>query len=170
MATSQKKTPNLNDDNERLKDAPSKELAKKLKIFVNTHEMSELSEKLDTLSKTSGLDAIHKIASMNSKMDFLNKTSALSIALDHLNKVADLDALNKRTAIREQSNSLKEVASKSILSFNLYPVKSFELSLKSIHYPTSIEDALARNWKNVGNDLWKSYLTASSNQFSDNNE
>lgn len=169
MATSPK-TPNLNNDSEQLKDALSKELEKKLKIFVNTHEISNLSEKLDALSKASGLDTLNKIAAMNSKMDFLNKTSALSVALDHLNKVTALDTLTKTAAIKDQPNSLKEVASKSFLSFNLYPTRSFESSLKSINYPTSIEDALARNWKNVGNDLWKSHLKVSSNQFSDNNE
>lgn len=169
MATSPK-TPNLNNDSEQLKDTPSKELEKKLKIFVNTHEISNLSGKLDALSKASGVDTLNKMAAMNSKMDFLNKTSALSVALDHLNKVTALDALTKITAIRDQPNSLKEVASKSFLSFNLCPTRSFESSLKNINYPTSIEDALARNWKNVGNDLWKSYLKVSSNQFSDNNE
>ncbi|MGZ8159812.1 MAG: hypothetical protein ACXWT1_03480 [Methylobacter sp.] len=169
MATSPK-TPSLGNGSGQSKDAPTKELTKKLKIFVNTHEMSELGEKLDVLSKVSRLDALNKMVSMSSKMDSPIKTSALSVALDRLNKITGLDTLNKITAITEQPNSLNEVAAKSLLSFNLYPTKPFESSLKSINYPTSIEHALARDWKNVGNDLWKSYLTVSSNQFSDNNE
>lgn len=181
-----------NKDREQSKDELPNELTEKLKNGVNTHVISELSERLYALKKASGfdslnqiaaireqfealnkatvLDTLSRIAAIKEQFDALHKTSALSIALDDLNKATGLDTRKKIAAIIEQPNTMKEVASKTLLSFNLFPIKSFESSLKKINYPNSIEHALARDWQNVGNDLWKSYLKVSDNQLSDNDE
>lgn len=199
MATSQK-TVSLNNDGEQLKDVLPKELTEKLKDGINAHVKSELREGLDALKKATGFDSLNQITAMREQFDALNKTrsqlnvsldalkdtqnkiaamkdqfetlhktSALSIALDDLKKATGLDSRNKIAAIIERQNTSK-VASKTLLSFNLFPMKSFESSLKNINYPTSIDHALARDWQNVGNDLWKSYLKVSGNQLSDNDE
>lgn len=216
MATS----PNIhrsNKDREQSKDELPNELTIKLKNGVNTHVISELSERLDALKKACGfdslnqitaireqfealnkatgldtqsriaaikeqfdnihktshlnisLDILNKITAMKERLDALHKTSAISIALDDINKATELDT-QKIAAIIEQQNTLKEITSKTFLSFNLYPMKTFESSLKKINYPNSIEHALARDWQNVGNDLWKSYLKVTDNQLSDNDE
>ena len=135
------------------------------------NKTSALSIALDDLNKATSLDTLNKIAAIKERFDALNKkTSALIIALDDLNKTTSLDTLNKIASIKNRLNTLNGVASKALFSFNLYPLKSFESNLKNINYPTSIEHALARDWQNVGNDLWKSYLTVSGNQLSDNDE
>jgi len=169
MATSPK-TYSSNNDREQSKDDLTNEQTEKLKNGVNTHVISELCERLDALKKVTGLDTLSKIAAMKEQFDALHKTSAISITLDNLNKASELDAQKKIVEIMEQQNTLKEITSKVFLSFNLYPMKTFESSLKKINYPNSIEHAIARDWQNVGNDLWKSYLKVSDKQLSDNNE
>ena len=72
--------------------------------------------------------------------------------------VSELDAPNRTATIIARPNTLNEVASKTLRSFNLCPTKSFESSLKSINYSTSIEHALARDWQNIGNDLWNKHF------------
>ena len=152
---------------------------KKATTLDSLNQITAMRERFDTLNKTrsqqsASLDALkdtqNKIAAIKERFDSLHKTSALIIALDDLNKATDLDTQKKIAAIIKRPNTLEEVTSKALLSFNLYPMKSFESSLKNINYPISIEHALARDWKNVGNDLWKSYLSVSGNQLSDNDE
>ncbi len=191
MATSPK-IHSSNNDREQSKDELPNELTEKLKNGVNTHVISELCERLDalkkasgfdslkqitaireqfeTLNKDTGLDTLSKIAEIKEQFDALRKTPAISIALDSLNKASELDSRKKIAEIMAQQNTLKEITSKAFLSFNLYPMKTFESSLRKINYPNSIEQALARDWQNVGNDLWNSYLKVSNKQLSDNNE
>ena len=191
MATSPK-IHSSNNDREQSKDELPNELTEKLKNGVNTHVISELCERLDalkkasgfdnlnqitavreqfeTLNKVTGLDTLSKIAAIKEQFDALHKTSAISIALDSLNKASELDSRKKIAEIMAQQNTLKEITSKAFLSFNLYPMKTFESSLRKINYPNSIEHALARDWQNVGNDLWNSYLKVSNKQLSDSNE
>jgi len=138
--------------------------------FDNIHKISQLNISLDALNKTVSLDTLNKITAMKEQFDALHKTSAISIALDSLNKASELDSRKKIAEIMAQQNTLKEITSKAFLSFNLYPLKTFESSLRKINYPNSIERALARDWQNVGNDLWNSYLKVSNKQLSDNNE
>jgi hypothetical protein len=169
MATSPK-TYSSNNDREQYKDDLTNELTEKLKNGVNTQIISELCERFDALKKASGFDSLNQITAIREKFDALHKTPAISIALDNLNKASELDARKKNVEIMEQQNTLKEITSKVFLSFNLYPMKTFDSNLKKINYPNSIEHAIARDWQNVGNDLWKSYLKVSDNQLSDNDE
>jgi len=137
------------------------------------------ASELNVLNQTARLNALSKTSALNIALDALKKSSALDdlsktyvhrIALDTTKKVSELATLNQLAAIRESQNTLVATTSKALLSLNLYPMKSFESKLKNINYPTSIEQALTRDWRNVGNDLWKSYLTISGIKLSDNDE
>ena len=168
------------------------EKASELNVLIQESRFGSLSKKpahnmvLDAAKKASELTALKKLASTREsqntlakardvvekallELDALSKASVHSIALDTAKKASELATLKKLAATRESQNTLA-VASKVLLSFNLYPMKSFETNLKNINYPQSIAQALARDWQNVGNDLWKGYLTVSSNQPSDNDE
>ncbi len=184
----------LDNDKESLKVTLPKELTEKLKAYVNTHTSIQASQ-VDALTKTSmhgiASEAFKKTSELNAlnqtaRVNALSKASALNIALDALKKSSALDGLSKiyahrialdtakktseLAAIRASQNTLAATASKVLFSLNLYPTKSFESNLKNINYPISIEQALARDWRNIGNDLWKSCLTFSNDQPSDNNE
>lgn len=153
------KTPGLNDNREPLNDVLLKERLEKIKKY--THAISEANEKLD---------ALNKLMAMIERIDALNKTSSLVKVLDDLNKTTGLNSLNRVKVLGKETHNLNKVASKAFLSFNLYPVRTLDSSLKNINYPASLEQALARDWQNVGNDLWKSCLKVSDNPPSDKDE
>jgi hypothetical protein len=181
MATSPK-IHRSNQDREQSGDELPNELMEKLKNGVNTHVTSELRERLDTFKKASGFDSLNQITAIREQLEALNKASGLD-TLSRIEAIKErfvnihktsqpnmpLDTFNIAEMTKEQ-NTLKEIEKKIFLSLNLYPMKTFESSLRDINYPNSIEHALARDWQNVGNDLWKSYLTVSDNQLSDNDE
>lgn len=140
---------------------------------------------------TPSSDYFDKIAAITKRIDDLNHISKLSTLIDQNNSAAlyppktisaltkQIEALNQVAALNKSLGILNTVAeinerhstiNKIIHSFNLYPTKSFETCLKTINYPSSIASALAKDWHKIGNDLWKSYLSASSSQPSNDHE
>jgi membrane-bound lytic murein transglycosylase B len=116
-------------------------------------EQSSLQEIMATVNK-----------SLSSQETFAQIAQKYSVELSSLQEIINEHAKrHKNEDIFSVNTALKLLA-----SFNLYPKQSPEKVLREIGYPSSPEQAISKDWQNIGNDLWRSYATVlSENKSSD---
>ncbi len=127
-----------------------------LRKFAEIADRIEYLKRISTISQTSNNDigelySPRSIGELTKQIENLNQTKAIYQKLAQYHKA---------------ENYCKGINS-IISSFNLYPTKTFETWLKTIHYSPSVENSLAKDWHKVGSDLWKSYFFVS-NKYSSN--